>query len=474
MTATSTIGASLNGNQQLNNQTLAASSSNPSNTNSNFNASSNRKQSISINQRSNAQDRKNSNSKSLTPNNNMQKSQNNSTDINSNTNKLASSSLSNNSSSKLTKPTTNTSQPKKATLNSNLNRIVVSNGKMKSLAQRHSLATMTPANTQTVSTQTSENRINDTPPLVKPYKNNFVSLPPNASTSSTIATAANNRFFSGQTKFRTNLKKMKEIENINITSPTISIPLPSSQPQKKLSQSSTDTDANIEDSSKLNNRWNFDENTSENSEHFKLNQKQQQLTRKLLPINKANVQQILSSNVNNTNQVSCSIITNGTNNASNIIFFNKLNSPSTKNFKLNDASSRPTTSHNNNSNGTASAFLELDPSVLSGSSPRSTKMISPKFSNGIVKTSGSLKDPFLLNSLMNGGVAQQEMMKINNNLNFKLLHEKTLLKQKPINFGMRKIQSNVVTNGSSDFVLANGNKTGNVSGTDNNGVLTKK
>ena len=96
------------------------------------------------------------------------------------------------------------------------------------------------------------------------------------------------------------------------------------------------------------------------------------------------------------------------------------------------------------------------------------------FSNGIVKTSGSLKDPFLLNSLMNGGVAQQEMMKINNNLNFKLLHEKTLLKQKPINFGMRKIQSNVVTNGSSDFVLANGNKTGNVSGTDNNGVLTKK
>ena len=406
---------------------------------------------------------------------------NNSNSNSNNTNKQVSSPLSNNSSSKLPKASTNTSQPKKASLNSNLTRIVASNGKTKSLAQRHSLATMTSTTTQTVSTQTSENRIYDTPPLVKPYKTNFVGLPPNTSTSisssltPTAAVVTTNRFYSGQTKFRTNLKKMKEIENANMPSTAISIPLPSQPPQKRLSQSSTDTDVNIEDSSKLNNRWNFDENVSENSDNFKLNQKQQQFARKLLPINKANVQQILTGSGGNTSQVSCSIISNGTNSASNIMFFNKLNSTSSKNLKLAETSSRPVTSqHNNNNNGAmTSAYLELDPSVISSSSPRSMKMTSPKFSNGTVKNSSiNLKDSFVLNSFIGGSVGQQEMMKVN-----KLLQEKNLLKQKPINFNMRKSQSIVMTNGSSELILGmtNGNKNGTSNGTDNNnGVLTKK
>jgi hypothetical protein len=477
-------------------------SSNTSNSNnSNTNTNSNRKQSISLNTRSNAQEKKYSNNKSLANNNNnIPKSQANNTD-NNNNKTMGPSLLSNNSSSKLSKPNANTSQPKKVTSNSvssNLNRIVANNSKLRNLNQRHSLATMTSSSssssaTQTVSTQTSENRVNDnTSPLVKPYKTNFVGLPLNTSTSSSSialsttpspTTANANRFYSGQTKFRTNLKTMKEIENTSINSTAISIPLPSqSSQQKKLSQSSADTDINLEDASKINNRWNFDENGSENSENFKINQKQQQFVRKLLPINKANVQQILSGNTSSgiiNNQISCSIIANGATNASNIIFFNKLNSnsSSTKNLKLAESTSRPTTSNNNGN--MMSSYLELDPSLISNSSPRSLKILSPKYSN--VKNGGSLKDPFVLNSFIGGSVVQQEMIKVNNNVNLKLLHEKSLLKQKPIHYNMRKTQSNAVTSVSSELALTSTNVSKNSSAhaTDNtsitnNGILSKK
>ena len=234
--------------------------------------------------------------------------------------------------------------------------------------QRHSLATMT----------TTSPCLIQSPETPLPLVNSFKTASNLISSQATLPQSTTVRFNSGQTKFRANFKKVKELEM-----PATTVPMPS-----EAQGNDDETFPNL-------NRWYLDE--AELSTSQGQGQGQKQFARKLLPLNKASVQQIIAANNSNS---STSTTTNTASNS--VVFFNKLNS-SSKNLTRSAIS--------------GSSCLDTEPSVLamsSSSSSLTTKILSPKVSS----VGSSVKQE--AKSSLAGGQA-------------------TLLKQKSIQFAMNKI-----------------------------------
>ena len=364
---------------------------------------------------------------------------------------------------------------KAISVNSNLNKMSGSTtggptntanpaNKSRNLTQRHSLATMTMTSTMNAAETPSTANVDSNSQVKSAYKTNFTNIAASTVISSPNQLMPNtNRFYSGQTKFRTNLKKMKELDiplNTPIVSST-SISIPLNQLKKTSSP-----DENEELLSQKSTRWYLDESELNMTPDIKSNKKQH---RKLLPINKANVQQISATASNSS-------ISAGTS----VIFFNKLSSSSSsKNVKVGaDSSSKQPTS-----NAFSNSYLELDPSANNNNntnisncnaSPRTSKnMPSPKNSTAFKHAKEKrLSEPLVFNTFISPIhqiQQQQPQPKINSTIkaetnttnearesikaptldNLKL-QEKALLKHKSLQFNnnLRKTQS--VTNNSGE------------------------
>ena len=325
---------------------------------------------------------------------------------------------------------TNLNARKSAVANSQEATSKVGSANHRNLAQRHSVGVI-PTETEIQIGKTNNKAT--TPPLIRPYKTNFGLINNNLTATSQSSPQPMNgvnsiRFNSGQSKFRANLKKMKELEI-----PTVeSAPSLLKSTQSGLLQPVVQNPKNsksLDSENKTNDPyWYLDENELQKNE----DESKKSSKRKLLPINKANI-----SGAANANQ----------NNSSNVIFFNKLNSnaASRKGSKVSETingaiSNKPSNIllNINIDNNKASLNLEASESLVLNSSRRKVASLDRKSSNKSVNDELIQKNSTSSNgsdSNPNDGLEKPKEFEVKSPT-----FNRHALKQKSINF-LRKTQS---------------------------------